>query len=53
MFAVLVLVVVLAVDVPSAVPIPFVLVAGIYGAQLAVDDVPLDLASAAFAGTTT
>jgi hypothetical protein len=32
-----------------AVPIPFVVVAGIYGAQLAVDDAPLDVVAPAFA----
>ena len=31
------------------VPAPFVLVGGLYAAQLAVDDVPLDVAAPAFA----
>jgi len=47
--AVVLLVVVLALGAHRAVPIPFVAVAGIYGAQLAVDDAPLDVAAPAFA----
>lgn len=48
--ALVLLAVALVLGMPSAVPIPFVLVAGIYGAQLSVDDVPLDVAAPAFAG---
>ncbi len=47
--ALLLLVVVLVLGLSSAVPIPFVAVAGIYGAQLAVDDAPPDVAAPAFA----
>jgi len=47
--AVLVLVVVLVVGVPSFVPVPFVIVGAVYAAQLAVDDVPLDAAAPAYA----
>jgi hypothetical protein len=43
------LVVILALGLPSFVPAPFVVVAGLYGAQLTVDDVPLDVAAPAFA----
>ena len=43
------LAVVLVLGLQRAVPIPFVVVAGIYGAQLAVDDAPLDVAAPAFA----
>ena len=47
--AVLVLAVVLVVGLPSVVPVPFLVVGGVYGAQLAVDDAPLDVAAPAFA----
>ena len=47
--AVVALVVILAVGVPSLVPAPFVLVGAVYAAQLAVDDAPLDVAAPAFA----
>lgn len=47
--ALVLLAVILVLALPSAVPIPFVVVAGIYGAQLAVDDAPLDVAAPAFA----
>lgn len=40
---------VLAVGAPALVPLPFLLVGGIYAAQLAVDDAPLDPAAPAFA----
>ncbi len=40
---------ILVVGMPSLVPAPFVLVGGLYAAQLAVDDVPLDVAAPAFA----
>jgi len=47
--AVALLAVVLVLGVQWAVPIPFVVVTGIYGAQLAVDDAPLDVVAPAFA----
>ena len=47
--ALVLLVVVLVLGLSTAVPIPFIAVAGIYGAQLAVDDAPLDVAAPAFA----
>lgn len=34
---------------PSLVPVPLILVGGVYAAQLAVDDAPLDVAAPAFA----
>jgi hypothetical protein len=47
--ALVLLAVILVLGLSSAVPIPFVVVAGIYGAQLAVDDAALDVAAPAFA----
>jgi hypothetical protein len=47
--AVVGLVVVLAVGVPGLVPVPFLLVGGVYAAQLVADDAPLDAAAPAFA----
>ena len=47
--AALALVAILAVGVPALVPAPFVLVGAVYASQLAVDDVPLDVAAPAFA----
>jgi len=43
------LAVVLALGAQSFVPVPFAVVAGLYGAQLAVDDAPLDVVAPAFA----
>jgi hypothetical protein len=47
--ALVLLAVSLVLGLASAVPIPFVVVAAIYGAQLAVDDAALDVAAPAFA----
>lgn len=43
----MVLAVALALGLPSVVPVPFLVVGGVYGAQLAVDDAPLDVAAPA------
>jgi hypothetical protein len=50
LIAVVALILVLALGLPSFVPVPFLVVGGVYAAQLAVDDVPLDAAAPAFAG---
>jgi hypothetical protein len=47
--AVVALIVVLVLGLSSFVPVPFLLVGGVYAVQLAVDDVPLDVAAPAFA----
>jgi hypothetical protein len=47
--ALLALAVILVLGLPSLVPVPFVLVGGVYAAQLAVDDVPLDAGAPAVA----
>jgi hypothetical protein len=47
--AVVALAAILVVGIPSLIPAPFVLVGAVYAAQLAVDDVPLDVAAPAFA----
>jgi uncharacterized membrane protein (UPF0136 family) len=43
--ALLALVAALALDWPRFVPVPLLMLGGMYGAQLALDDVPLDLAT--------
>jgi hypothetical protein len=47
--ALLVLVAALVLEWPVLVPVPIVLLGGLYGAQLAIDDAPLDTGAALFA----